>query len=161
MLQTSPYWLSQYGNVATAALAAAAATNPTMSTPTTTPFDIYYRQAAAALQQKHQNSAMTPTSEGAQSLAPPGATGTPLYGPPGSHPGRFNPLYLNSLPPAMLNGVLGSSPDSGLLMPLNSLGKQEKDELNSSSKGTKTHQPESPTPPESHLRSNSPQCLKA
>ncbi|KAH9414808.1 BarH-like 1 homeobox protein [Dermatophagoides pteronyssinus] len=64
MLQTSPYWLSQYGNVATAALAAAAASNPTLSNNAaaaaaaatqagSTPFDIYYRQAAAALQQKH------------------------------------------------------------------------------------------------------------
>ncbi|KAF7489652.1 BarH-like 1 homeobox protein [Sarcoptes scabiei] len=58
MLQTSPYWLSQYGSVATAALAAAAASNPGLSGSSVaatgaTPFDIYYRQAAAALQQKH------------------------------------------------------------------------------------------------------------
>jgi hypothetical protein len=43
MLQTSPYWLSQYGNAAT-----------TLTTPPAAaaahPFDLYYRQAAAVLQ---------------------------------------------------------------------------------------------------------------
>nr|XP_027197588.1 homeobox protein B-H1-like [Dermatophagoides pteronyssinus] len=73
MLQTSPYWLSQYGNVATAALAAAAASNPTLSNNAaaaaaaatqagSTPFDIYYRQAAAALQQKHPSPQTLTTS---------------------------------------------------------------------------------------------------
>lgn len=89
MLQTSPYWLSQYGNVATAALAAAATANPGMTTPTTTPFDIYYRQAAAALQQKHQSSGVG-SSGGETNLSSPSmtsigsnVTGTaPLYVPP-------------------------------------------------------------------------------
>jgi len=65
MLQTSPYWLSQYGGTTTALGAPGA--------PTTHPFDLYYRQAAAVLQK-------------------PAAT-TPLY----PTPNRFNPLYLGSL----------------------------------------------------------------
>lgn len=159
MLQTSPYWLSQYGNVAASALAAAAGggggggVGGTMGgpgsgvlgvgTPTTTPFDIYYRQAAAALQQKHQSSAgMTPTGEQQQqgplpgSLTPSsgGSTGgqmAPMYVSSAPSAARFNPLYLSSLPPSMLTGGggggnAGCSPEhqltptaaAGLLMPL-------------------------------------------
>lgn len=124
MLQTSPYWLSQYGNVATAALAAAAS-NPGLATPpTTTPFDIYYRQAAAALQQKHQNASIVTSSASdtlaTQSLTPNSA---PLYVPPASAQGlgRFNSLYLSSLPPtSMMGPTSGGAPESGLLMPLGS-----------------------------------------
>lgn len=126
MLQTSPYWLSQYGNVATAALAAAAATNPTLSgpggntgttgaagsaTPTATPFDIYYRQAAAALQQKHQNTPPVTTTTGIPGSPPTptsGISSNPLL--PQTPYGRgFNPLYLGSLPPSA--SLINSSGD--------------------------------------------------
>ena len=126
MLQTSPYWLAQYGNVAAAALASAAAANPTLSTQATTPFDIYYRQAAAALQQKHPNSIVTSSAGDSlptQSLPPAGSA--PLYLPtaPAAPPGvgRLNSLYLSSLPPtATMFGPGGpaSQHEQGLLMPL-------------------------------------------
>lgn len=141
MLQTSPYWLSQYGgNVATAALAAAAATNPALAG-STTPFDIYYRQAAAALQQKHQqnSSSMVPTSVGdslsTQSLSSTGST--PLYMPTATGApdmARFNPLYMSSLPPTS-----GSMQPHNLLMPLNpnqAMAQAVKDSHNSGKEST-------------------------
>lgn len=84
LLQTNPYWASQFaaatatapalqGHPAVVALAAA-------STPlSANSFDHYYRQAAAMLQRP--GSATSP------------ANNTPLY----SHPNRFNPLYLSSI----------------------------------------------------------------
>lgn len=157
MLQTSPYWLSQYGNVATAALAAAAATNPTLSGAGATPFDIYYRQAAAALQQKHQNtspiisstgpipgSPTTPTTGTAMNtnqMLPQNAN-TPLYV-PSSAVGRFNPLYLNSLPPSTAASLLGAHGDDNLLMSLGHTPsyKSDKDTMCKESNKTKASPP--------------------
>ncbi|XP_054167549.1 homeobox protein B-H2-like [Oppia nitens] len=74
MLQTSPYWLSQYGNAAAAASLATTAQPPPATSigNNSHPFDLYYRQAAAVLQ-KPMATPMFPT------------------------PNRFNPLYLNSI----------------------------------------------------------------
>lgn len=191
MLQTSPYWLSQYGNVAASALAAATG-NPggpgghpgMMNTPTTTPFDIYYRQAAAALQQKHQQSAgasLTPTSEPGSCNTSQGQPGSgqmaAMYvsaGSGGLPPGaRFNPLYLSSLPSSMLSGAgaggpgNGCSPDhntnSGLLMPLIKMETAKSlasDELKSSKSPSPVvvSQPlkSSPSPPLEQLSNSRP-----
>jgi len=70
MLQTSPYWFNQLTNYSSGSSNSLSNASPI----STTPFDLYYRQAAAVLQKP-----TTPTS--------------PLY----PHPNRFNPLYLSSL----------------------------------------------------------------
>lgn len=136
MLQTSPYWIQQYGNVTSSVLAAATG-NPQLSgsmpgAPTSapatgaTPFDIYYRQAAAALQQKHHNasagnggvsppilppmsSAVSPNSPNNTNTTTNVSSAAPMYVPSAAALNRFNPLYLSSLPPAAAASLLAAS----------------------------------------------------
>lgn len=136
MLQTSPYWIQQYGNVTSSVLAAATG-NPqlpgqmpgaTTTAPATgaTPFDIYYRQAAAALQQKHHNgaaggegvsppilppmsAALSPNSSTSTNTTTNVSTAASMYVPPAGALSRFNPLYLSSLPPGAAASLLAAS----------------------------------------------------